>query len=147
MEKKVINAVTFQVKGKPIGKQRPRVVKRGKYIHTYTPEKTVDYENQIKIEYKRQVKHYYGEKPLFLRVKAFFAPPKYFSKAKKKMALEGKLPPINVPIDVDNIAKAVQDSLNELAFKDDKQIMELRVEKHFSENEYIEVLLGELVYE
>lgn len=145
--KEIINGVKFQVEGKPIGKQRPRVVKRGKYIHTYTPPKTVDYENQIKIEYKRQANHNFADKPLIVLINAFYAPPKYFSKTKRKMALEGKLAPINIPIDVDNIAKVVQDSLNGIAFDDDKQILSLKVTKNFAEKEYIEVFIGEIKYE
>ena len=40
--------VTFMVEGNPVGKGRPRFAKRGKFVSTYTPTKTRDYESIIK---------------------------------------------------------------------------------------------------
>ena len=40
--------VTYLVEGNPIGKGRPRFAKRGKFVSTYTPTKTRDYESLIK---------------------------------------------------------------------------------------------------
>ena len=46
----------FRVDGKAIGKGRPKVAVRGKFAHAYTPEPTVNYENLIKITYKKYYK-------------------------------------------------------------------------------------------
>ena len=43
--------VSFTVPGKPFGKQRPKMSRRGKFVTTYTPKETVEYENLIKISY------------------------------------------------------------------------------------------------
>ena len=40
--------VTYMVEGNPVGKGRPRFAKRGKFVSTYTPTKTRDYETIIK---------------------------------------------------------------------------------------------------
>lgn len=36
------------IKGEPVGKGRPKFARQGNYVKTYTPEKTVEYENLIK---------------------------------------------------------------------------------------------------
>ena len=38
----------FEVKGKICGKGRPRFVRRGQFVQTYTPDTTANYENLIK---------------------------------------------------------------------------------------------------
>ena len=40
-------AVTFTVDGNPVAKGRPRFAKRGKFVQTYTPQKTKDYESLV----------------------------------------------------------------------------------------------------
>ena len=45
--------------------------------------------------------------------------------------------------DVDNIAKVILDSLNGLAYKDDKQIVFCIISKWYGENPKVEVILEE----
>lgn len=45
--------------------------------------------------------------------------------------LEGKSFPAKTP-DGDNICKAVLDAINEVAFKDDKQVVEITVKKRYT---------------
>jgi Holliday junction resolvase RusA-like endonuclease len=40
--------ITFSVVGKPHGKQRPRMSRRGRKTITYTPQATVDYERSLR---------------------------------------------------------------------------------------------------
>ena len=56
--------------------------------------------------------------------------------------LEGNISPVKKP-DIDNIAKIILDSLNKLAFKDDNQITKLCVEKIYSEEERVHILIEE----
>lgn len=37
----------FIIPGEPMGKERPRFSHVGKYVHTYTPPKTVRYEKKV----------------------------------------------------------------------------------------------------
>ena len=66
--------------------------------------------------------------PVEVRIKAFFEIPKKWSKKKKQLAREGKIWP-TVKYDADNLAKAICDALNGLAYIDDKQVVLLLTEK------------------
>ena len=46
--------IKFTIPGPPQGKGRPRFSRRGKFVTTFTPDKTVLYENLIRMEYQRQ---------------------------------------------------------------------------------------------
>lgn len=46
--------------------------------------------------------------------------------------------------DIDNLAKGILDACNGVLWKDDKQIVRLTVEKHFSEKEYMTLKLKEV---
>ena len=39
--------IEFEVLGKPVGKGRPRFRNAGKFVQTYTPEKTAVFENLV----------------------------------------------------------------------------------------------------
>ena len=79
--------VKFTVLGEPQGKGRPRFTKVGQYVKTYTPDKTVSYENLVKLEYRRQCKDYMFEKgrPVDIRILAYYPIPKSVSKKKQAM--------------------------------------------------------------
>ena len=99
--------VTFTVPGIPVGKGRPRFMKDG---HTYTPQKTRDYEDKVVQCWKCQSgKGFADGIPLRATVTAFFTVPKSMSK-KKAAAMDGT-PHIKRP-DADNVAKAILDALN-----------------------------------
>lgn len=106
----------FTVPGMPIGKGRPRVTSHG----TYTPKRTRDYESLVQLCWKTQsgVVMPSGA-PLMARVLAYFPIPKSTSKRKRE-AMEGAFK-ISRP-DCDNIAKAILDSLNGLAYHDDSAV-------------------------
>jgi Holliday junction resolvase RusA-like endonuclease len=40
--------VTFKLDADPVGKQRARYARRGKFVQTYTPDKTRNYEALLK---------------------------------------------------------------------------------------------------
>ena len=131
--------ITFTVLGEPVGKARQRVTRFG----TYTPEKTVLYENLIKTEYRRQCNdHRFDDKqPLRMLVKAEYMIPASASKAKKAAMNKGEIRPIKKP-DWDNVGKVVSDALNKIAYRDDTQIVECTVQKYYSERPKITVKIG-----
>ena len=56
----------------------------------------------------------------------------------------GNLNPTKKP-DADNIGKVVLDALNGIAYEDDKQVIELRVSKQYSEErEGLRITIGEV---
>lgn len=130
--------ITFEVPGHPQGKARARTTKFG----SYTPEKTVLYENYIKLRYQ-QVSNYISDKPLEVYIYAYYEPPKSTSKKDRQMMLDGKIRPTKKP-DIDNIAKVVLDALNGIAYKDDTQIIRLVVYKTYFETAHVGVSIVEV---
>lgn len=103
---------------RPKSKDRPRMTKTG---HTYTTKATRQYEEAFAAEYKG---------PCFaeghLRVKLIFDIHKTVVVIEpiENLFTESKLRG-----DIDNYAKSVLDALNGVAFKDDKQVVVLELEK------------------
>ena len=60
------------------------------------------------------------------------------------MAVEGVINPQTKP-DADNIAKIICDALNNIAYKDDTQIIELTVVKRYALEPKVKVTLNEFI--
>lgn len=133
--------VKFTVLGEPRGKQRPRVTRKG---NTYTPAETVQYENLVRIEYRRQCGDYRfpDDAALDMRIMAYYAIPKSASKKKRQEMLEHRIRPLKKS-DWDNVGKIIADSLNEIAYKDDVQIVDGQVRKFYSDQPRVVVTIQE----
>lgn len=122
--------VIFTVPGEPKGKARPRITRYG----NYTPQKTKDYEALVAQAYlavaSDKDKRAIWDDDLCINIVARFGVPKSASKAVKKAIYDKQVIPTKKP-DIDNIAKIIMDGLNGTAYKDDKQICELRVTKEY----------------
>ena len=134
--------VKFSVPGEPKGKGRPRFSTTGKYPKAYTPKETAMYENLVRVIYMK------GKYPkmngaIKARITAYFQPPASASKKKKVAMLIGDIKCMKKP-DNDNVAKIILDSLNGLAFDDDKQIVELEVVKQYGATAQVVVELTEI---
>ena len=132
-----MNKLKFSVKIKPKGKDRPRFRRIGNYVTTYTTKATKDYEETIKKAFLEQCEGQYDKEymgPIKMSIWALFEPPKSYSK-KKKMELFDT-PHLKKP-DADNIAKAICDALNGIAWKDDSQISDLIIHKYYDEEDMI----------
>lgn len=136
--------IYFTLACEPQGKGRPRFYNKGNYTGTYTPQKTVDYENEVKKAYIAQCKGERYEKGigLELTIKAYFRPPKNTSNKRLGLMVEKKIRPTKKP-DLDNVAKAIADALNGLAYHDDSQIVTLHIEKYYDIFPRIEVEIQE----
>ena len=95
----------FEVPGKVVGKERPRV---NMYTgRVYTPNKTKEYETLIQQYFK--ISYPMAEMlegRVHIDIIAYLKIPKGTSKAKTTQMLEGNMSPTQKP-DVDNIAKSV----------------------------------------
>ena len=133
--------VKFTVLGEPRGKQRPRVTGKG---NTYTPAETVQYENLVRMEYRRQCSDYRfpDDAALDMRIMAYYAIPKSASKKKRQEMLEHRIRPLKKS-DWDNVGKIIADSLNEIAYKDDVQIVDGQVRKFYSSEPRVVVTIQE----
>lgn len=126
-------AVAFTVPGAPVGKGRPKFARRGNFVTTYTPEKTASYENLVKMAAALAMdgrSMYEGAVAVVMWL--YVTPPASWSQKKQREALLNNILPTSKP-DVDNVIKGIFDAMNEIVWKDDKQVVELTVKKRYSE--------------
>ena len=136
--------VDFKVYGNPQGKGRPRFARRGNYVHAYTPEKTVAYEEEIQTAYLRQCENYcFGDAPVEFYVTAYYPIPKSVTKEKRMEINAGQCRPTKKP-DLDNVIKVIADSLNGIAYKDDAQICLIMIVKRYSDVPRLEIRIEDL---
>lgn len=132
----------FTVPGKPKTKGRHRTTKSG---HTYTPADTVEWENLVRMAFRAENPDWVpGGGPCTLRIEAVFPVPKSWSKKKRQQAFDREIFPIVHP-DWDNIGKAVGDSLNHIAYNDDRQIVSAIVNKNYGVIPCVEVTLDRVI--
>ena len=134
--------VSFTIPGEPQGKGRPRFAKVGSYVRTYTPDKTATYENLVRLEYERQCSglRFDDSDMLDMMIFAYYSIPKSASKKKKALMLEGAIRPSKKP-DIDNVVKVIADSLNNIAYKDDVQIVDAMLRKFYSDTPRVDVVI------
>lgn len=110
--------IEISIKCQPIPKGRPRLG-RG---YTYTPPRTVAYEEEVALAAKLAMR---GRAPLEgpLTAYLFF----WMPLPKKRKNAE----PIT-GADLDNLIKGVWDAMNKIVFMDDSQIVSLRASKGYS---------------
>ncbi|HEY5576231.1 MAG TPA: RusA family crossover junction endodeoxyribonuclease [Clostridiaceae bacterium] len=133
--------IEFTIPGEPKAKARPRMsTKTG---HTYTPQDTINYENWVKqcFMLSRDKKRLEGQ--LAAKIYCYFTIPKSASKKKRELMLNGKIRPTKKP-DIDNVCKAILDSLNGIAYHDDSQVVECLISKCYSEIPRVDIKLLEL---
>lgn len=132
--------VTYQVQIDPQGKGRPKFTRQGR---AYTPAKTVSYEKAIK---EQAVSAMGASEPLETPVAVYIyismPIPQSYSKKRSAACLSGEEKPAKKP-DIDNIAKAFLDAMNEVVYKDDTQVVSLHVTKAYSTVGMVEILVKE----
>jgi Holliday junction resolvase RusA-like endonuclease len=135
--------VTFMVEGTPVPKGRPRFARRGKFVSTYSPKTTVDYET--KVAEAAQVAMGSSE-PLETPVGAYIyitlPIPASYSKKRTQACLSGEERPTKKS-DIDNFCKAVFDGMNGIVFLDDSQIVSLHSTKVYGTVGMVEVMVKE----
>ena len=137
--------IRFTIPGQPFGKERPKFSRAGPYVRTYTPEKTINYENLVTLYYQQSTRGYMfpDDAMLDVRILAYYEIPKTVSKKKRQEMVEGKIRPTKKP-DFDNIGKIICDSLNKLAYRDDAAIVDAQVRKFYSEKPRVEVIIRQI---
>ena len=131
----------FEVIGKVIGKGRPRLNSYTGMV--YTPTRTKDYEELVEQYFLLKYPRF---KILEGRIKvsiiAYFSISKTTKKSDINDMLENNISPTKKP-DIDNIVKAILDSMNKFAFKDDNQITKLEVEKKYALEDKVYIKIEE----
>lgn len=122
--------IEIVVLGVPVAKGRPRFAKATG--HTYTPEKTRNFEAALKYAAEQVM----GDKsplegPISLEIDVKLPISASWTKKQQAAARSGALRPTKKP-DFDNYAKTV-DALNMVVWQDDGQVVEATVRKTYSD--------------
>lgn len=136
----------FEAIGEPVGKQRPRASMAGGHPRVYTPRTTLSYEQSVRSAYMAK----YGcvdpiSRPIRIVIEAYFGlnkgdyTPKGALSKRGKAKLDGFERHTKTP-DFDNVAKAVVDALNGVAYTDDSLIYEATVRKGYAKVPHVRVL-------
>lgn len=137
----------FEIVGTPVAKGRPRVSRIG----TFTPLKTVNYENLVKYTFVQSFPNFKPfEDEIKIKIIAIFNPPASISKKKLKELLPTTDDPLSAKgkitkPDLDNIVKSITDALNGLAYKDDNLITSFEAHKVYGEQAKVIVEIEEVV--
>lgn len=122
------NPVVIELPGIPMGKGRPRFVRRTGIA--YTPEATRSYEGALKQQaFMAMAGRAPFEGPVSVRVDAYFPVPENWSAKTRAKALAGEILHCKRP-DWENVAKML-DAFNSIVWVDDKQVTAGLVVKHY----------------
>ena len=134
--------ILIELLGHPKGKGRPRMTKTG---IAYTPKETRDYEGTLRVQAMR-IMQGQSRNPfqgaLRVQVTAHMAIPRSWAKWLQGAAKDGLVHPTTRP-DADNIVKML-DGLNGVVWRDDAQIVDVRVLKLYSERPRLVVEVTEI---
>jgi len=123
-----MKAITFSVAGDPVPQPRARITTRGKFAHAYTPKKhPVHAYRQAILAAAIDAGLSITTTPIEVIIVAAFMRPKSHL---TKQGVKATAPALPRP-DVDNIAKAVLDSLKDLF--DDTIVSRLVIEKTYGD--------------
>ena len=122
----------FTVLGPPIPKGRPRVVKRGRFVHTYTPDRTVAFEDRVAVAAREAAGELIAsgpiDRPLACAVRLYFPKPK-----RKAMHMDRRP-------DAENVVKAIWDGMERGGVvKDDARFVQLYTVKLYDVTPRVEV--------
>ena len=109
----------IDIPGEPVAKARPRATRTG---HIYTPSKTKHQEAEIALAWVRKYGDTKTEKPVSIEITFFM-----------KKSLKSKDRYVQKRPDIDNLIKTVLDGLNNVAYKDDKQVYCIKAVKQWGE--------------
>lgn len=126
----------------PKAKERPRATIVGGHARIYTPHTTEGYEKEIRTAWIRQNGETPFDGPVVMRIRCGMPIPKSATKTNKVKMIAKELRPTVKP-DIDNLAKAIMDALNGVAYKDDNLIVDLVVRKFYTEAPCIAVVVSE----
>lgn len=128
-----MNPIVFTVPLPARGQGRPRFSRRNGVV--YKDPKDTEYEKAVAtcyLEVAKRAPDFDG--PVSMTVKAYYSKPKSWSKAKTARELYKLSKP-----DLSNCAKSVEDALNDMAYKDDAQIVQLSAWKGWGERDELVV--------
>lgn len=129
----------FRVPGPPVAKGRARHARIGAHVRTYTPAKTARYENVVKLAAGIAMGHHAPlDEPLRVEMFVGLSAPRSWSRKRQGEAWAGDIRATKKP-DLSNLVKSVEDGCNGVVWADDSQIVEMSVEKGYSDQPGVRV--------
>lgn len=140
MIKTQYKTISFTIPGEVVPQGRPRATRQGGFVRMYQPATSTNFQNLVKLAASTAMN---GENPIdeaFELNVIFYLPiPKNTSKKKTLQMLNDEIKPIKKP-DLDNAIKGVMDGMTDTVWNDDKQVVLLGCEKHYSKRPRTEVV-------
>ena len=138
--------LTITVDGVPVAKGRAKATTVNGYVRHYTPPKTRNYENWVRmcgVQAMARDGRSTTDDALHVEILVYVPIPKSWSKKRKGLALEWKIHPTPSP-DLSNYVKAVEDGLNGIVWGDDSQIVNLSARKVYGDHPKMVVTVNRL---
>lgn len=134
MSAETVNVVRLVIPGAPVGKGRPRFDSRN--MRTHTDKKTERAEKDVRAVWREAGAPRLPEGPIVAHIKIYTDRPKDHFTSKGALSAAGlRAPfPIRKP-DLDNSAKMLLDALNDRAYRDDAQVVELHVRRMWTDEQ------------
>lgn len=144
MERTAIIHFTIDGRAEPQG--RPRATKMGNNIKLYDPPKSKAYKRVVGLiaqSYmsRNQLEPYTGA--LKVTLGFCFKPPKSYTQKRLKSIQDGT-ELYTKKSDIDNLAKAVTDGMNQITYHDDAQIVAMELTKQYADDDYTVVTIEPL---
>ena len=134
--------IKFTVFGEPTAQGRPRFAVINGHAIAYDPAKSRDYKQAVKAAALPVKPKALLDGPLQLTVMIYKSLPKSMCRLSRAKAMAQEIQPTTKP-DIDNVVKAVCDSLNKLIWYDDSQIVTMYVSKWYSDEPRVEISIKE----
>ena len=139
-----MQSILIVIPGCPVAKGRPKLTTVLGHARSYTPEKTRNFEAEIKWISRQEMA---GRVPmkcaLGARINVFLTVPASWSGKKQRAALSGAVVPSKRP-DIDNYLKSVFDGMNQVVYADDALVCDLSMTKRYSDSPRVMVEIYEL---
>lgn len=130
--------ISFTIPGNPVAQGRPRAsIQRGK-IHMRDPDKSRAYKQHVALVARQNAPKKPIEAPVSVIIRIHRPIPASMTKKLREAVKQGIHRPIVKP-DCSNIAKGIEDAMNGIIYKDDSQIVDLTINKYYSDNPRVEV--------
>ena len=138
--------VFFTIEGTPVPKGRPRFARRGKFVSTYSPKTTVDYESKVSEAAKQAMGSSEPlETPLAAYIYITLPIPASYSKKRTAACLANEERPTKRS-DIDNYCKAIFDGMNGIVYVNDSLVVSLHSTKCYGTIGMVEVLVKEELF-
>lgn len=129
---RAVSSIQVIVPGQPQGKGRAKIVKIGGFSRMATPQKTVAYEGLVAhAAHLAMAGAPLLECAVRVSMHLWCQMPVSMTKRHRAEVADGTRRPTTKP-DIDNVVKAIFDGFNGVLWRDDVQVVELQVFKHYA---------------